>query len=109
MTVGATGIQRLGFAEDSSSAAGRDLLVSIFLRGGCDGLGVLAPVDDAHYRGARNSSLRILEKGEKAGISIKHGYNAQDWRLLPAAAPLHELYAHGDLALIHASCALTTA
>jgi len=31
-------------------AAGRDLLVSIFLRGGCDGLGVLAPVDDAHYR-----------------------------------------------------------
>jgi uncharacterized protein (DUF1501 family) len=102
LTFGSAGIQRLGFAEDSSAAAGRDLLVSIFLRGGCDGLGVLAPVDDEHYRAARNASLRIAEKGEKSGISVKHGYNGQDWRLHPAAAPLHELYAHGDLALIHA-------
>ena len=102
LTFGSAGIQRLGFAADSSAAAGRDLLVSIFLRGGCDGLGVLAPVDDEHYRASRNASLRIAEKGEKSGISVKHAYDGQDWRLHPAAAPLHELYTHGDLALIHA-------
>jgi uncharacterized protein (DUF1501 family) len=102
LAFGSAGIQQLGFAEDGSAAAGRDLLVSIFLRGGCDGLGVLAPVDDEHYRAARHTSLRIAEKGEKSGISLKHGYNGQDWRLHPAAAPLHELYAHGDLALLHA-------
>src|SRR5271155_3922625 len=88
LAFGNAGIQRLGFAEDSAAAAGRDLLVSIFLRGGCDGLGVLAPVDDEHYRAARNASLRIAEKGEKSGLSLKHGYNGQDWRLHPAAAPL---------------------
>jgi uncharacterized protein (DUF1501 family) len=102
LAFGNAGIQRLGFAEDSAAAAGRDLLVSIFLRGGCDGLGVLAPVDDEHYRAARNASLRIAEKGEKSGISVANGYNGQDWRLHPAAGPLHELYSHGDLALIHA-------
>jgi len=102
VTIGSVGIQRLGFAADSSAAAGRDLLVSIFLRGGCDGLGVFAPVDDEHYRAARHASLRIAEKGEKSGISLKNAYDGQDWRLHPAAAALHELYTHGGLALIHA-------
>lgn len=96
------GIQRLAFAEDSSAASGRDLLVTIFLRGGCDGLGVLAPVDDAHYRAARLASLRIVEKGERPGLAIKNGPTDQDWRLHPDAAPLRELYEQGDLALIHA-------
>ena len=96
------GIQRLAFAEDSAAAAGRDLLVTIFLRGGCDGLGVLAPVDDPHYRAARQASLRIVEKGERPGLAIKNGYAGHDWRLHPDAAPLQELYAQGDLAMIHA-------
>jgi len=32
---------------------------------------------------------------------VKQAYSGQDWRLHPAAAPLHELYAHGDMAMIH--------
>ena len=103
LTFGGGGIQRLAFAEDSAAAEGRDLLVTIFLRGGCDGLGVLAPVDDPHYRSARKADLRIVEKGERPGIAIKNGYAGQDWRLHPDAAPLQELYTHGDLAMIHAS------
>jgi len=102
LTLGGGGIQRLAFAEDSAAAAGRDLLVTIFLRGGCDGLGVLAPVDDPHYRAARQANLRIVEKGERPGLAIKNGYAGHDWRLHPDAAPLQELYAHGDLAMIHA-------
>lgn len=96
------GIQRLAFAEDSAAASGRDLLVVVFLRGGCDGLGVLAPVDDASYRAARLAHLRIVEKGERPGLAIKNGYAGHDWRLHPDAGPLCELYEHGDLALIHA-------
>jgi uncharacterized protein (DUF1501 family) len=102
LTLGGGGIQRLAFAEDSAATAGRDLLVTIFLRGGCDGLGVLAPVDDPHYRAARQANLRIVEKGERPGLAIKNGYAGHDWRLHPDAAPLQELYAHGDLAMIHA-------
>ncbi|WP_395750905.1 DUF1501 domain-containing protein [Prosthecobacter sp.] len=102
LTLGGGGIQRLAFAEDSAAASGRDLLVTIFLRGGCDGLGVLAPVDDPHYRAARQAHLRIVENGERPGLSIKNGYAGHDWRLHPDAAPLRELYTHGDLALIHA-------
>ena len=106
LAFGCTRIQRLGFATDSAAAAGRDLLVTIFLRGGCDGLGVLAPVDDVSYLAARGAGLRVMEKGERAGIALKRAYAGHDWRLHPAAAPLHELYAQGDLALIHA-CGLT--
>ncbi len=82
--------------------------MSIFLRGGCDGLGVFAPVDDPHYRDARISGLRIAEKGKTAGLRLDHAYAAQDWRIHPAAGPLKELYDHGDLALIHA-CGLKNA
>lgn len=92
----------MSFAEDSAAASGRDLLVTIFLRGGSDGLGVLAPVDDPHYIAARKADLRIVEKGERPGIAIKNGYAGHDWRLHPDAAPLHELYEHGELAMIHA-------
>jgi len=52
-------------------------LVSIFLRGGCDGLGVLAPVDDAHYRAARNAFLRIAEKRRKGRNSVKQAYSGR--------------------------------
>jgi uncharacterized protein (DUF1501 family) len=101
-TLGGGSIQRLAFAEDSAAAGGSDLLVTIFLRGGCDGLGVLAPVDDPHYRAARKAELRIVEKGERPGLAVKNGYAGHDWRLHPDAAPLQELYEHGDLAMIHA-------
>ncbi|MDB6137908.1 MAG: hypothetical protein JWO94_980 [Verrucomicrobiaceae bacterium] len=103
-----TGIQRLSFASDSAALSGRDLLVTVFLRGGCDGLGVLAPVDDSHYQASRNAGLRIADRGEHAGLPVNKGYAGHDWRLHPAAAPLHELYTQGDVALIHA-CGLKNA
>ena len=108
VTLGSAGITRLAFSEDSAAASGRDLLVVIFLRGGCDGLGVLAPVDDHDYQTARIAQLRVLDKGERAGLPVKNAYAGHDWRLHSAAAPLHELYGRGDLALIHA-CGLKNA
>ncbi len=107
-SVASTGIHRLSFASDSAAASGRDLLVTMFLRGGCDGLGVLAPVDDPHYIAARNAELRLSDKGPHTGLQVNQAYAGHDWRLHPSAAPLHELYSHGDLALIHA-CGLKNA
>ena len=107
-SVASTGIQRLSFASDSAAASGRDLLVTVFLRGGCDGLGVLSPIDDPHYVASRNAELRLAAKGERASLPLPQAYAGHDWRLHPAAAPLHELYTHGDLALIHA-CGLKNA
>ena len=100
-TLAQTGLRHLAFAEDSAAAKG-DLLVTIFLRGGCDGLGVLAPVDDPHYRAARGNSMRVLEKGATAGLPLQHAYPGHDWRLHPSTKPLHELYAQGEMTCIHA-------
>jgi uncharacterized protein (DUF1501 family) len=106
--LGSAGITRLAFSGDSAAASGRDLLVVIFLRGGCDGLGVLAPVDDHDYQTARIAQLRIAEKGERAGLPVKNASTGNDWRLHPNAAALLELYDRGDLALVHA-CGLKNA
>jgi uncharacterized protein (DUF1501 family) len=105
---GATHLTRLAFAADSAAAADRDLLVSIFLRGGCDGLNFVAPVDDPHYLAARPPEMRIQQKGERAGLSLEKGFAGADWRIHKEAAPLHEFYAHGDLAIVHA-CGLVNA
>ena len=107
-SVGGTAIQRLSFASDGAAASGRDLLVTVFLRGGCDGLGVLAPVDDPQYIASRNGELRLADKGPHAGLQVNQAYAGHDWRLHPAAAPLHELYAQGEAAFIHA-CGLKNA
>jgi uncharacterized protein (DUF1501 family) len=105
---GATHLTRLAFAADSAAAADRDLLVSIFLRGGCDGLNFVAPSDDPHYLAARPPEMRIPGKGDHAGLALANGFAGADWRIHKEAAPLHELYTHGDLAIVHA-CGLVNA
>jgi len=102
LAFGASRLTQLAFAADSAVAAGRDLLVSIFLRGGCDGLSLIAPVDDRDYIAARPPEMRVLAKGENAGLPLKNGFAGADWRMHKEAAPLHELYTHGDLAIVHA-------
>ena len=108
LAFGTSRLTRLAFAADSAVAADRDLLVSIFLRGGCDGLSLVAPVDDRDYIAARPPDMRVREKGEHAGLALGNGFAGADWRLHKEAAPLHELYAHGDLAIVHA-CGLVNA
>lgn len=82
------------------------ILVVVFLRGGIDGLNLLAPVDDKDYVAARPPALRVTESGEQVGLPIKNGPADLDFRLHKAAAPLKELYDGGSLAFVHA-CGLT--
>ena len=67
----------------------QDILVTIFLRGGMDGLSVVAPIagaDRGHYQASR-SSLALPLTGDNAMRPLTDFFG-----LHPAAAPLHELY-----------------
>ncbi len=77
-----------------------DILLVVFLRGGMDGLSLLPPIagaDRGHYESFR-PNLRVPTSGPNAAI----GLNSQ-FGLHPAAAPLHDLFTNGNLALVPAS------
>ncbi|MBX9695153.1 MAG: DUF1501 domain-containing protein [Cyanobacteria bacterium] len=97
--LGFSQLTQLGFAKDDDD---RDVLVVIFLRGGCDALNLLAPVDDKNYQAARGPDLRVLASGQKQGLLIS-AHDKLDFRLHPSAAPLKELYDSRELAFIHAA------
>lgn len=90
---------RLAFA--ATGAPGPTIVV-LLLRGGQDGLFLLAPSDDSNYVAARPSTLRVTNSGTGAGIALANGPTKQDWRLNPAAAPLAELYKSGSLGFVTA-------
>lgn len=91
----------------ASLAPTGELLVVVFLRGGCDGLSLVAPVDDARYVAARGT-LALPAAGPRAALPIDPRNPSFDAALglHPAAAPLKELYDHGALAVVHA-CGLS--
>jgi len=92
---------RLSLAGAAGDGSGEhETLVVIFLRGGADGLSIVAPVegeDRGHYEAAR-PELALPSSGENALLPLERGFG-----LHPAAAPLHELYQEGRLAVIHAA------
>lgn len=75
----------------------QDILVVVFLRGGMDGLSVVAPMagdDRGHYEAARPTLA--LPTGSSLKLTDFFG-------LHPAAAPLYDLYSAGKAAVIHAA------
>lgn len=97
-------ITNLAFAAEEGTKP-KGLLVVLFLRGGCDGLNLVAPANDSNYIAARPENLRLTDKGQFKGIALENSYAGVDMRLHPQAAPLRDLYDSGDLAIIH-SCGL---
>lgn len=96
------GLGRLALAADGASHG--DALVVIFQRGGCDGLSLVAPVDDPDYVADRTPELRVQASGPKPGRSLRQTLSGQiDFRLHPEAAPLADLYEARQLALVHAA------
>ena len=80
----------------------RDVLVSIFLRGGMDGLNVVAPYGEDAYHKLRPSLAlpRPIDASAKAADRLLDldGF----FGLNPALAPLLPSYREGKLAFIHA-------
>jgi len=82
------------------AAGSNNILVTVFLRGGCDGLSLVAPFDDPIYV-ARRGSLAL---GGALPLDVNNaGFGpTSSFGLHPGAAPLKELYDGGDLAVVHA-------
>ncbi|EAY27769.1 DUF1501 domain-containing protein [Microscilla marina] len=100
------GSQLESFAFAPEPNAQKDIFVFVFLRGGCDALNLVAPVDDRHYVAARPAFLRVTEQGKNQGLRLKNSWANQDFRLHGKASALHELYQSNQLAIIHA-CGLS--
>ncbi len=80
------------------AAAERDLIVSVFLRGGMDCLNFVVPYHDANYATAR-PQIKLQSPGAGSdGVLDLDGF----FGIHPAAAPLRDLYQAGKLAVIHA-------
>ena len=79
------------------------ILVVIFLRGGADGLALVAPASDPDFIAARPEDLRVLRQGDLAGRAVRQDIADVDFRFHPSAGPLADLYDAGDLSLIHAA------
>lgn len=84
-------------------AANGPILVTVFLRGGMDSLGVVAPVDDANYMADRPPEMRLLADGDKPALRLDNGPAKLDFRIHPEMAALHDLYRSRRVALVHAS------
>ena len=81
----------------------RPILVTVFLRGGMDSLGVVAPVDDRDYVADRPPEMRLLADGDKPALRLDGGPSGLDFRMHPEMSALRELYQDKRVALVHAS------
>ena len=87
---------RFASAEDST----RDVIISVFLRGGADGLSLVAPFADAAYYRLR-PTLAIPRPDSS---SPSRGTALDDrFMLPPAMQPLLAPYRAGDLLVVHAA------
>ena len=79
------------------AAPGRDpRFLFVFLRGGADGLAMVAPVGDPHYEAARGG-LALTRRGSDAGIALD-----ADFVLNPNMPFLATLFARAEAAVVHA-------
>lgn len=78
----------------------QEVLVVIFLRGGMDGLSLVAPIggDDRGYYEEARARLALPTSGNNRAFDLNGLLG-----LHVAAAPLHELYQAGKAAVIHAA------
>ncbi|MEO7720274.1 MAG: DUF1501 domain-containing protein [Capsulimonas sp.] len=84
---------------NSERRAPDHVLVTIFLRGGADGLSLVVPYGDDYYHRSRPTlALASPGKGGGTGVADLDGY----FGLHPALRPLLPLYQSGQMAIVHA-------
>lgn len=97
--LGATAVlgrSRVAFAQ----APGERRFVVVLLRGGLDGLHVLAPYGDPHHAALRRA-IALPEPGREGGLLDLGGR----FGLHPALANLHAMFRAGEAVLLHAVAA----
>ena len=82
----------------TAAAGGKDkVLVHIFLRGGADGLAMVAPYGDPLLYSHR-ADVALPRPGQRDGMTKLDDYFA----LHPGLAPLQRVYSEGRMAVVHA-------
>lgn len=78
----------------------QEVLVVVFLRGGMDGMSLVAPIagDDRGYYEAARERLALPTTGDNKALDLNGLLG-----LHPSAAPFHELYQAGKAAVVHAA------
>lgn len=82
---------------------GTKLLLTLFLRGGADGLSIVAPSRDPDYRAARPGPLRVEAPPKRSRLYLAEPLADVGFCFHPRAAALAELYAAGQLSVVHAT------
>lgn len=98
---GLAGSRFNSLAFGSTEGADSDeVLVVLFLRGGMDGLNLVPPIGgaDRGFYEALRPTLKVPVAGPGAALALGN----TGFGLHPAAAPLHELYQDGKLAIVQA-------
>lgn len=94
-------LPRVAFAKDFDAT--RQVVVSIFLRGGADGLTLCVPFGDPLYYAATGPTARptlaVPPPGSANGCTSVDGF----FGLHPSMAPLMEAYNNQHLAIVHAA------
>ncbi|MCB9007453.1 MAG: DUF1501 domain-containing protein [Ardenticatenaceae bacterium] len=96
-----TWMPRVSLADPHVGPAG-DTLVCIFLRGGADGLNMVVPHGDDQYY-AHRPLIGIPRPDDNRAVDGRTVDLDGFFGLHPALAPLHAIYAAGDMAFIHAT------
>ena len=93
---------RVGNLAFTQANTGSDeVIVVVFLRGGCDGLSLISPYNDQHYvtsRGTLAVQNAIQLTTGNASFDAKSNFG-----LHPLAVPLQDLYNGQQLAILHAA------
>ena len=91
-------LPKVVLAQDDDSV--RDIMVSIYLRGGADGLTLCVPYADADYYLKRPSlNIAVPNLGDPNSAKDLNGF----FGLPPAMAPLLTAYQAGQLLVVHAT------
>lgn len=83
-----------------------DILVVVFLRGGCDGLNLVGPSADHIYMTERRPETRVERDGDHPGLMLNNTMADVDFRFHFKAEKFKQLYDEKYLAIVHA-CGLT--
>lgn len=95
-SLGVSWLPRMAFAQSGSQ---RDVIISIYLRGGMDGMSSVVPFGDAEYYNIRSSTAVPPPDSSQARKAINlDGF----FGLHPGMAALMPAYLAGELAIVHA-------
>ncbi len=99
-------IGQLVFGSTAHAAASDEIMVVIFLRGGCDGLSLLAPYSDPIYRSSRGELALPAPGAANGAWEINPNnptYAGTGFGLNGKMPQLRDLYNSGKLAFVHAA------